>query len=106
VESLHVSDDELPDLYRGLDYLLVTSSYEGGPMSALEAIASGVPVISPEIGWMPELPHISYEVGDLDQLNKILENLSSPLHELRRSVSARTWDNFINQHRTLFSQFN
>jgi hypothetical protein len=106
VKNLSVSDDELPSLYRGLDYVLITSAYEGGPMSALEALASGVPVISPDIGWMPELPHITYEVGNLDQLNTILGGLSDPALELRRSVSGRTWDSFVEKHNILFAQFN
>ena len=106
LESFHVGDEELPNLYRSLDYVLITSAYEGGPMSALEALSSGVPVISPEIGWMPELPHIPYEVGNLDDLSKVLRSLSDPSVELRRSVLGRTWDNFIEQHDVLFSQFN
>ncbi len=106
LKSTHLSDDEIPNLYRGLDYVLVTSAYEGGPMSALEALASGVPVISPEIGWMPELPHITYEIGNVEQLNTILRSLSSPFLELRRSVSGRTWDSFVQKHYILFSQFN
>jgi len=106
LESFHVGDEELPNLYRSLDYVLITSAYEGGPMSAIEALASGVPVISPDIGWMPELPHIPYEVGNFEDLSTILRSLSATGLELRSSVVGRTWENFIEQHDVLFSKFN
>src|SRR5690606_24675241 len=41
--------DELPAFYRSIDYLLVTSTEEGGPMPVLDAIAQGVPVIAPNV---------------------------------------------------------
>jgi len=105
LESMELSDSELPDIYRSLDFLLITSHYEGGPMSALEALASGVQVIAPEIGWVPELPHISYEVGNFHQLNAILEQLKSPRSRLRSQISHRTWDSFVAKHDLLFDRF-
>ena len=105
VKSRYVEHEELPELYKKLDYLLITSMYEGGPMPALEAIASGVQVISPDIGWMPELPHINYGVGNHEDLTAILESLKKPAVELRRTVFHRTWENFIDQHKKIFSSF-
>ena len=106
VESGYVEQDDLPGLYQNLDYLLITSMYEGGPMSALEAIASGVQVISPDIGWMSELPHIKYGVSNHEELSEILESLKNPAAELRRMVFHRTWENFLDQHKKIFSSFN
>jgi glycosyltransferase involved in cell wall biosynthesis len=40
--------------YRSMDALLVTSGVEGGPCVTLEAMASGVPVISSAVGHVPE----------------------------------------------------
>ena len=106
VESSYVEQDDLPGLYQNLDYLLITSMYEGGPMPALEAIASGVQVISPDIGWMSELPHINYGVSNHEELSAILESLKNPAAELRRMVFHRTWENFLDQHKMIFSSFN
>ena len=49
--------------YGSIDYLVVTSTDEGGPMPVLEAIAHGVPVIAPNVGWCWEFPVIRYEHG-------------------------------------------
>jgi glycosyltransferase involved in cell wall biosynthesis len=42
----HVDHDrDLPDLYACADYYLMTSEYEGLPLTLLEAMASGLPCI-------------------------------------------------------------
>ena len=41
---------DLDAFYAGIDYLVVTSTNEGGPMPVTEAIAAGVPVIAPNVG--------------------------------------------------------
>ncbi len=44
-------------LYPLMDILLVTSSEEGGPCTILEAMACGVPVITSDVGHVPEVVH-------------------------------------------------
>ena len=51
----HVSD--IQAFYRRLDVYLNTSIHEGIPMSVLEAMATGCPVIAPAIGGLPEIIH-------------------------------------------------
>jgi glycosyltransferase involved in cell wall biosynthesis len=46
---------ELADAYHGVDVCLVTSRQEGGPKSVLEAMATGVPVVSTRAGEAAEL---------------------------------------------------
>ncbi|WP_049871295.1 glycosyltransferase family 4 protein [Ramlibacter tataouinensis] len=44
-----------PDLYRGWDLTLMTSRYEGYPMSVLESISAGVPCVGVPIGPLREM---------------------------------------------------
>jgi glycosyltransferase involved in cell wall biosynthesis len=42
------------EAYHAMDALLVTSRVEGGPCTTLEAMASGVPVVTAPVGHVPE----------------------------------------------------
>jgi len=47
--------DETAAVYPLMDALLVTSSEEGGPCTILEAMACGIPVITSDVGHVPEV---------------------------------------------------
>lgn len=47
--------EKYPELYAGLDVLLITSESEAGPLPLFEALACGVPVISSSVGWAERL---------------------------------------------------
>jgi glycosyltransferase involved in cell wall biosynthesis len=49
------SDEALPSLYASFDALLVASRDEGGPLTMLEAMACGTPVIATPVGLVPEV---------------------------------------------------
>lgn len=68
--------DKMSDFYKGIDYLLILSTNEGGPMPVLEAIAYGKPVIAPDVGWCWEYPVIRY--NSIDELKKIINKLIYP----------------------------
>jgi glycosyltransferase involved in cell wall biosynthesis len=46
--------DDVPDLLALLDVFLLTSDVEANPVSILEALATGVPVVSTRVGSVPE----------------------------------------------------
>jgi glycosyltransferase involved in cell wall biosynthesis len=46
---------DLPRIYADLDLLAVTSNNEGTPFSAIEAMASGCPVVATRVGGLPDL---------------------------------------------------
>jgi len=46
--------EDRPGLYAALDALLLTSLYEGMPMTVLEAMAAGVPVVSTKVDGVAE----------------------------------------------------
>ena len=97
-----VPADRMPDFYRSMDYILVPADYEGGPMPLLEALASGVEVIAPPIGFVPDYPHIEYETGSADSLRAVLERLTATRLALRSSVERRTWDQWALDHDRVF----
>lgn len=105
VEPQFVADSEMPDFYRSIDYLLVPSSIEGGPMCVPEALACGKEVIAPDVGWVNEFPHISYATGDAASLRNVLLGLFRKRLQLRESVLSRTWQSWIDQHDRLFFRY-
>ncbi len=46
---------DLSRIYASLDVLVVSSDNEGTPVSAIEAMASGVPVVATRVGGLPDL---------------------------------------------------
>ncbi|TMJ05912.1 MAG: glycosyltransferase [Alphaproteobacteria bacterium] len=46
---------KMPDYYAGIDVLVCTSKIEGTPNPVLEAMACGVPVITTDVGIVPEV---------------------------------------------------
>src|SRR5437764_15068040 len=51
----HVEKQELAELYRGAACLVFPSRYEGFGLPALEAMASGTPVVATAAGALPEV---------------------------------------------------
>lgn len=102
--GIDLSEGELPGFYRSMDYLLVPSLNEGGPMPVLEALASGVEVISGPVGWVGEFPHIEFEIGNADSLRRLLLDLREKKFRLRDSVAKMTWDHWAQAHDELFTR--
>jgi glycosyltransferase involved in cell wall biosynthesis len=112
-----IPHDEMPDYYSKIDVLICTSKNEGTPNPVLEAMACGVPVISTDVGIVPEV------FGDL-QKNYILNHrtkkcLKDKLIELYNNQnmltqlskenlnSIKNWDWTIktNQFKQFFDKF-
>jgi glycosyltransferase involved in cell wall biosynthesis len=51
----YVPSDELPDLYRGAQVVVLPSLAEGFGLTALEAMASGTPVVAANVSAIPEV---------------------------------------------------
>lgn len=101
-----LSFEELPAFYRKLDYVLVTSRYEGGPMSLLEGLACGKKVICPEdVGLAGQFPDgiVPYVNGNIASLTETLQNLFVEKQRLSGLVKSNTWDNWALQHLRLFT---
>ena len=50
-----ISQSELADFYRAADVLIFPSYYESFGLVALEAMASGTPVVASRVGGLPKL---------------------------------------------------
>ncbi|WP_368414709.1 glycosyltransferase [Falsiroseomonas sp.] len=100
--ALDLPPERMPDLYRALDYVLVPSLYEGGPMCVAEALSSGTPVIAPPIGWVPDFPHHAFRAGDAADLRRVLLELVEAKRRLRATTLGHTWDAWAEGHDRLF----
>jgi glycosyltransferase involved in cell wall biosynthesis len=47
--------EDLPGFYQGIDLYLNTSLHEGMPMTILEAMSYGIPVVAPNVGGLKEM---------------------------------------------------
>ena len=50
-----IPHNEMPNYYNGIDMYICTSKTEGTPNPVLEAMACGIPVISTDVGIVPEV---------------------------------------------------
>lgn len=91
------------NFFNDIDYLLVTSTVEGGPMDVLNAKALNIPVISKDIGFIYSLKDgddIIYE--DDDVLIHKLKRLGHKISARKKLLSVHSWDNFKDWHKGMF----
>jgi glycosyltransferase involved in cell wall biosynthesis len=80
---------DLPRIYADLDLLVVSSDNEGTPVSAIEAMAAGCPVVATRVGGLPDL--ISDQETGLLVRPKDADGLANAvLHLLHNPEIART----------------
>jgi hypothetical protein len=102
-----VPEEGLRDWYQRLDYVLIPSTVEGGPMSLLEGLAMGKPVIAPEgVGLLPELGPTTwvhrYPPGDAAALVRVVTERYEAKRVGAELVRGRTWDEWAAAHDSLF----
>jgi glycosyltransferase involved in cell wall biosynthesis len=94
--SSGLSDTELADLLASAEVACIPSLYEGFSLPAVEAMASGTPIVASRAGALPEVVGDDGECArlvrpaDVDELTKVLgELLDSPLERHRLGVAGR-----------------
>jgi glycosyltransferase involved in cell wall biosynthesis len=94
------------DFYRAIDFLLVPSRLEGGPVPFMEALACGTMSVAPAIGVIPQFPHVPYPVGDVAALKSVLLDLARRHMSQRRFASRAMrgldWTGWASAHEKLF----
>lgn len=68
----------MPRFYKSIDYLLILSSNEGGPIPLQEALRMGKPVISSDVGFVSDYSTFRYE--SLPELIDLIKGLIVPLN--------------------------
>lgn len=94
--SSGLSDNELADLLASAEVACIPSLYEGFSLPAVEAMASGTPIVASRAGALPEVVGDDdvcarlVRPGDVDDLTRVLgELLDSPLELRRLGVNGR-----------------
>lgn len=102
-----IADGQLRDFYQGVDYVLIPATVEGGPLSLLEGLGIGKPIIAPDsVGMVPEFPESTvirrYPTGDGDALVRLVELCYREKCRGYELVRNRTWDDWAEAHDHLF----
>jgi glycosyltransferase involved in cell wall biosynthesis len=91
---------DLPAIYADLDLVVISSNNEGTPVSLIEAMSAGVPVVSTAVGGVPDLLchgdlGMLTPPGDVDALaNAMIGTIRKP--DLSRIETARNYT--LNQY--------
>ena len=92
-----ITEEQKTLYYRAADIFVLTSEYEAGPLTLLEAMSFGNVAVSSKIGGFPNLMHdhtdgLLFPVGDYNILSNCLDKLlnNPSLHE-KLSVSSMSF---------------
>jgi len=91
--------EDYPSLYDRVDYLLIPSLWEGGPMSVVEAYAKGIPIISSNVGWVGGDVPVDYifEPNSIIQLESILNDIMVPIKKRRAKVEYLNYEGYASK---------
>jgi glycosyltransferase involved in cell wall biosynthesis len=79
--------NDLPDLYRSIDVLVLTSLNEGTPVAVIEAMAAALPVVATDVGGVSDLVR-DVETGIVVP-SGLIEPLASAMLRLARNPAER-----------------
>lgn len=102
-----LDEREMVNFYRTIDYVLVCSTIEGGPMSVLEGMASGKQTIMPRgVGLQEDFSEcvLSYDLENKNSLVGLLQKLFFRKAKILSEVEKFTWSFYTKNHANLFKQ--
>ena len=111
----NITYNNYPDVYSKADVLLITARCEGGPVSAIEALSLGIPIVSTNVGVVKYLDKFvkngvytfnydkKWHIADIDRaIDNLLKIYTSEVSitdrlELSKQVSDFTTNNWVNK---------
>ncbi|MEF1292035.1 glycosyltransferase family 4 protein, partial [Vibrio sp. M260118] len=97
----HGHQDDMRQVWPLIGALVICSRFEGLPMTALEAMARGIPVFSLNVGNMPKLIEHNgngYLAKDVNQLSHDLNHYLTLDHQQRSSIQQRTIESIQSEY--------
>lgn len=98
-----VKYEELPAIYKNYDFAIFASSCENLPNIVLETMASGLPLLSSDMGPMPDIIKdggIYFNPVSIEDIKeKLLEGINNPTRLLNKAIIAKqialnySWEN-------------
>ena len=85
--------NDIPDLLKMIDVLMIPSAFEGFPLAGLEAAAAGVPVAACDVAGAEEFIRVSgdgvcFREDDVDEAVKAIEQILNNKNEMSASGKA------------------
>lgn len=95
----------IPEVFKQNDCLIISSFNEAGPITGIESIAAGVPVISSRVGAMEDRLGIDYQfffngqIKDLEQkINKVRKITPSAVYSISKNLRKVYLQNYLEEN--------
>lgn len=98
------TDEQLRSVYHQIDLLLVTGYVEGGPLPVLEAMASGVDILSPAFGYSNDMLGPEQIYTTVEDLAQKLNDRVSPAVLRHKLARAWRWQDYCAEHALIFGR--
>ena len=103
-----IKEEDMNDFYNSLDYIIITSTIEGGPMCLTEGLACGKEIITTDVGMVDQFkdsPYVHiYDRNKPEELIILLKKLYKKKLDIRKTVEKYSRENFIDEHKKLFER--
>lgn len=97
-------DEELLNFYHNFDVLLATGYIEGGPFPVQEAMAGGVPILTPDYGFARDYLPEKYKYHNLQELIDKLLEMFNPALENAQMATILNWYSYVQEYVLLISE--
>ena len=96
----YVDNEDLPKYYRGVDIFVLSSRRENHPITLIEAMSCGLPVVAPRIGAVPETVNHGEDGLLFDNMDDLVEHLDTLLSnpQMRTQLGKKGRDKTVNRY--------